>query len=141
LEVVVPRVQPKPKIDKEAVYVAFTSFGLDEAEFPGGVVKRGAEFRGSHVVVQRHPNYFIPIDTPKSEWPNELHALPEPSQHEPMAVVLEPLPASELMEATHPLRFGFGGANKIDKGQRLPKTHPVVRDNPEWFKEVKEDGE
>jgi len=41
------------------------------------------------------------------------------------------------MEATHPLQFGFGAARKIDKGQRLPKTHP----NPEWFKEVKEDGE
>jgi hypothetical protein len=140
LEVVkLPRVQPK--IDRDQVYVAFTSFGLDESELPGGVVKRGAEFRGSHVVVQRHPNYFIPLDTPRSEWPSEFHALADPPQHEPTITVSEPLPASELMEATHPLRFGFGGANKIDKGERLPKTHPVVRDNPEFFKEVKEDGE
>jgi hypothetical protein len=87
------------------------------------------------------PNYFIPIDTPRSEWPSEFHALPEPSQHEPMAVVLEPLPANQLMEAICPLRFGFGGANNIEKGERLPKTHRVVQDNPQFFKEVKEDGE
>jgi hypothetical protein len=120
-----PRVQPKPKIDKDAVYVAFTSFGLDESELPGGVVKRGAEFRGSHVVVQRHANYFIPVDTPRSEWPSEFHALPEPAQHEPVARVLEPLPTSELMEAICPLRFGFGGANHIEKGQRPPKRIPL----------------
>ena len=136
-----PRVQPKPKIEKDRIYVAFTSFGLDETEFPGGVVKRGAEFRGSHIVVQAHPGYFVPADLPRSEWPSEFHALPEPPQHEPMATVLEPLPADQLMEATHPLRFGFGGAGKVEKGERLPKTHPVVRDNPDWFKEVKEDGE
>jgi hypothetical protein len=103
------------------VYVAFTSFGLDDSQFPGGVVKRGAEFRGSHVVGQRHPNYFVLLDTPKSEWPSEFHAYSEPVQHKPVVQVLKPLPAGELMEATCALRIGMGGGARIEQGQRLPK--------------------
>lgn len=132
-----PRVQPKPKIDKDAVYVAFTSFGLDEAEFPGGVVKRGAEFRGSHPVVQNHSNYFVPADLPRSEWPPE-HWLTDVAQHEPMAKVLEYLPADELVEATHTLTVGFGAGNLIHKGTRLPRNHPQVQGNEQWFKDAEE---
>jgi hypothetical protein len=137
----VPRVTPRPKIDKNAVYVAFTSFGLDESEFPGGVVKRGAEFPGQPCRRPAPPQLLHPY----------RHAAERVAERVPRSTGTEParahgrgaraLPANQLMEAICPLRFGFGGANRIEKGERLPKTHRVVQDNPQFFKEVKEDGE
>jgi hypothetical protein len=91
--------------------IAWTSAGVSNEELAGGVVKRGAEFRGSHPVVKAHPNLFVPIDTPKSEWPSEFAGLPDPVDHAPTAQVLEPLPADQLKEATVGLRIGFGGGN------------------------------
>lgn len=122
------------KFKDDEVLVATTSFAVD------GVVEtitRGTELRGNHLAVRKCPQWFVPLGTPKSEWPPEIdHArlLAIAEEQRPETARKYPsIPEDEVVVCIQ--GFSVFGSAPVAVGARRRRTDPIVKRYPQFFSE------
>jgi hypothetical protein len=100
--------------------VAITAFA-----HAGRTIREGEELPGKDPLVRTHTTYFVPVGTPRSEWPEPPVAQPRP---------LEAAESAPVMVATRSFAVPGGHAIvMVGRGDRFGATHQLVRLFPDWF--------
>ena len=143
------------KPDPDGIYVAWESFGTAN---PDLTVRAGTKLRGDHEAVRDYPQFFMPADTPddviaahrRDEYAREqLQAIQSAGQRAESDVHVpeqaEPLRDEDAVVAIRQAGVTAGGDKATDTtgefrtvnpGDKLPRSHPMVKRDLEAFVEV-----
>jgi hypothetical protein len=148
------RTKKQPKVDPEAMYVAWDAAYIEGHNGAGYVVQMGKRLRGSNRAVQKCPWLFLPDGTPDDEIANhrareyvkeEAAARASAPPEESGAAVPEPVADEDLVVAIREVTLGVSGGLAVGPkgegmaapaGTRLAKSHPLVKADRDGFASV-----
>ena len=139
-----PSIKTKPKVDRDALYVAW-----DAAIVGDRVVQAGKRLRGDHPAVQHAPWLFLRADTPDDEIARhreqdyvkefaKVASLANATNPERDVRILEPpkpVPDEDAVVAIR-LTGPSGHLSTVDVGDKLRRDDAVVKRDPGAFVEV-----
>jgi len=126
------------KFKDDEVVVAVTSFAGDGGAAGDLTIIKGHELRGNHPAVRKWPQFFVPIGTPRSEWPAEFDvaaiAKIEDERRRESDRRYPQIPADEAVVCIQ--GFQAMGFASVSPGERRRRDDPIVKKFPQYFGEL-----